>query len=404
MKERMDEISVKMLGTFSIHYQGGEIVLGRNSTAKFIQLLQLVWLCGEQGISKQQIVHSLYDGDDLANPNNSFNNLLFQTRKQMAAAGLPRMDYIVKLGKIYIPDPGVSIRIDVQEFSDAIASARREHADERKKAAFYRKAFDLYQGPLLPELETRTWVVTRSAKLCDDFAEAVRFIGEAAKEEKDYEKMFRIYEKAARIYPDSDWQADQIEALIYKEDFREALRLYDKTVHRYADEMGLPPSEKMLSNYRKMSQRIISPVRQIHEIQSSLRGDSPREGYYCSYPNFIDVYHVMERNMARTGDSVFLLLCTLVDYAGKPIQNRNKLESRSHILQQCIEKSLGQEDVYTRYSSSQFLILLPGKSMEDCDVISKRINARLQAVEGNRAAVRYSSVSVANFTYMVPEE
>ncbi len=403
MTERMDEISIRMLGTFSLKYMGNEVVLGRNSTAKFIQLLQLVWLKGERGISKQQIVHCLYEGNELSNPNNSFNNLLFQTRKQMVAAGLPHMDYVVKVGKIYIPDPNVPIRVDVQEFWDAVTAARCEKVDDRRKAVFYRKAFDLYQGPLLPELENKSWVVADSAKLCDAFAEATKFIGETAKQEKDYEAMFRIYEKAARLYPDGDWQADQIEALIYKEDFREALHLYDKTVHRYSDEMGLPPSEKMLSNFRRMSQKITSPERQIHEIQSCLRSEPTGEAYYCSYPGFIDIYHVMERNMVRTGDSVYLLLCTLVDYAGKPIQNRSKLEIRSNTLRQCIGRSLCEGDVYTKYSASQYLILLPGGTLEDCDAAAKKISAMLQELEGNRAGVRYSSVSVANMSYMIPE-
>jgi DNA-binding SARP family transcriptional activator len=402
MTERMDEISIEMLGAFSVRYRGNEIVLGRNSTAKFIQLLQLVWLRGEQGISKQQVLRCLYEGDDLSNPNNSFNNLLFQTRKQMVCAGLPHMDYIVKMGKIYIPDPNVPIHVDVLEFREAIAAARRENVNEERKLSFYRKAFDLYQGVLLPELGNKSWVVTDAAKLQDEFSEAVRYVGEAAKRKKDYEEMYHIYEKAARIYPDNDWQASQIEALIFKENFKDALRLYDRTVNRYSDEMGLPPSEKMLENFRRMSQKVVSPVSQIRDIQSSLQEKTMDGGYYCNYPGFIDVYHAMERNMVRSGDSVFLLLCTLVDYAGKLIQNRNKLETRSDVLKQCIGKSLHQGDVYTRYSASQYLVLLPGSSMEECDAVSKNISAKLQEMEGNRAGVRYSSVSLANMPYVIP--
>lgn len=68
--------------------------------------------------------------------------------------------------------------------------------------------------------------------------------------------MYRIYEKAAKIYPDSDWQAYQIEALISQENYKEAYQLYDTTVRRYTDDMGLPPSDKMLENYRKMSRKL----------------------------------------------------------------------------------------------------------------------------------------------------
>ena len=90
MTEQNQTLTVRMLGGFSLSYQGEEIVLGRNTTAKFVQLLQLLWLLGDKGISKQQIVRCLYEDDELSNPNNSFNNLIFQMRKQMVAAGLPR--------------------------------------------------------------------------------------------------------------------------------------------------------------------------------------------------------------------------------------------------------------------------------------------------------------------------
>ncbi len=400
MAERVDAIYVKMLGGFSLKYQGEEIVLGRNTTAKFVQLLQLVWLRGEKGISKQQIVQNLYEGDGLSNPNNSFNNLLFQMRKQMETAGFPRMDYIVKVGKMYVPDPNVELELDVQQFHNAIAAARREEEDIRVKATEYQRAYDLYQGTLLPEAESKTWVVTESVALRDEFAEAVRFLGNKAKQENDYDEMFRIYEKAARIYPDNDWQADQIEALICKEDYKEAFQLYDKTVHRYSEEMGLPPSAKMLENYQKMSQKITSPTGQIQEIQSSLQEEPLTGAYYCSYPSFIDAYHILERNMERTGQSVFLLLCTLVDYAGKPIQNRDKLETRSRILKECIGMSLRRGDIYTRYSVSQYLVLLVGSNQEGCDVVSKRISYQLQEREKTRAGVRYSNVSLADLSQL----
>ena len=403
MTETMDMISVRMLGSFSITRNDEEIVLGRNATAKFVQLLQLVWLRGERGISKQQIVHSLYEGDELSNPNNSFNNLLFQMRKQMVAAGLPKKDYISKIGKVYVPDASIPVQVDVQVFRDAMEEARTENVSEDAKREAYQRAFDIYRGELLPECSNMTWVITEAVKLREDFAEATRYLGELAKQEKDYDVMFRIYEKAARIYPDNDWQADQIEALICKEDYKEAFRLYDKTVHRYSEEMGLPPSEKMLENYKRMSQKITSPTGRIHEIQSSLQEDPESGAYYCSYPSFIDTYHILERNMDRTGYSVFLLLCTLVDYAGKPIQNREKLEARSATLRECIGRSLRRGDIFTKYSSSQYLVLLVGSNREGCEVVSRRISANLKEKEANRAEVRYSNVSLAELSRMMPE-
>ncbi len=397
MAEKTKVLKVNMLGGFTMTYGDEEVVLGRNTTAKFVQLLQLIWLRGEKGISKAHIVRALYDTEDLSNPNNSFNNLIFQMRKQTVAAGLPKKDYVVKEGKVFVPDPDVPVFVDALEFYKFCEKAEAEK-DPAKKYELYGHAFDLYRGELLPESQTKPWVITESVKLHQLFDEATDYMGRFAKEQKDYDTMYAIYEKAAKIYPDNDWQAYQIDALICKEEYKEAYQLYDKTVHQYSDEMGLPPSEKMLENYSKMSSKITSPTSRLDEIQSSLQEDPVSGAYYCAYPSFIDCYHVLDRNMERTGYSVFLLLCTLVDYEGKPISNKNKLELRSDALRGCISASLRRGDIFTKYSSSQYLVLLVGSSREGCDVVSRRISKRLKAAEGTRAEVKYNTVSLADLS------
>ena len=95
MENRMfGTMEIRMLGGFTISYDGQEIALGRSSTAKFIQLLQIVWLHGEKGISKEQVMNSLYDREQVSNINNSLNNLIYRMRRQMVQAGLPEAMYI----------------------------------------------------------------------------------------------------------------------------------------------------------------------------------------------------------------------------------------------------------------------------------------------------------------------
>lgn len=48
--EKEEQFDVRMLGHFSVKYGGKEISLGRSSTLKSVQMLQLVWLYGDQGI------------------------------------------------------------------------------------------------------------------------------------------------------------------------------------------------------------------------------------------------------------------------------------------------------------------------------------------------------------------
>ena len=100
--------------------------------------------------------------------------------------------------------------------------------------------------------------------------------------------------------------------------------------------------------------------------------------------------------MERTGRSIFLMLCTVVDYEGKMIQNQEKLKARSEALKEAISKSLRQGDAYTKYNNSQYLILLVGTKQEDCDIIYRRILRKLKELAGARAEFKYSVVSLAD--------
>lgn len=96
--QKQTVLEVCMLGGFSVTCQGKEILIGRKNTLKFIQLLQLIWLRGERRISKKELIDALYDRREVADANNSINNLLHQVKKQLPAAGLPDCNYIIRIG------------------------------------------------------------------------------------------------------------------------------------------------------------------------------------------------------------------------------------------------------------------------------------------------------------------
>ena len=397
----MEQLKVYMLGGFRMSYDGREIALGRNTTAKFVQLLQLIWLSGSEGVTKDRLMHTLYEGEERANMNNSMNNLIYQMRRQMVRAGLPEMDYIIKKQGAYYPDPKVSMTLDVDEFKKLVASAG-EAGSESERFVLYSQAFELFQGTLLPELSTEIWVITRNVAIQDLFDESAEWLGGYLKEKGDYQQMLQIYQRASDYFPDRDWQVGQIEALIYQGNFKEAYRLYDKTVRYYEEELGITASQKLLDCYQVIREKLNSEPGRISEIQDDLlqtrrvvEAGQDAGAYDCSHPSFIDAYHILSRNMERSGDSVFMMRCTLVDYEGKLIRNEEKRNGRSEALASAIHLSLRQGDVFCKYNASQYLVLLTGTSREDCDTVYRRIENKLKDLAGNRAEMKYSVVSLA---------
>ena len=401
--ERGDKITlqVNMFGGLAINYEGKNISVGKNRTAKYVQLLEIVWLSGEAGIQKEQLTNILYDREEQSNLSNSFNNLIYQLHKQIKKSGLPDYDYVVNKDGIFFTDDAVELDSDVLRFISNIEKARATE-DEEEAISFYRAAFDEYKSEVLPELATQEWLIIKSVQYQKMYAEAVVALGSYYEKKKDYETMHRIYKKAAELYPDDEWQIGEINALIGMDAFKEAYAVYDETVRYYTDELGVTPSNDLLECYDKMSRQITNTPGKILQIRDGIlehrgavAGDDDG-AYDCSFPSFIDAYHILSRNMERSGQSVYMMLLNIVDYEGKRITNAAKLETRAKLLQEAIALTLRQGDTFCKYSASQFLLLLVGTNKESCKTVYRRLLNKFKLLAGPRTELEYSVVSLAD--------
>ena len=394
-------LQVNMFGGLAITYEGKNVSIGKNKTAKYIQLLEIVWLAGEAGIQKDQLTGILYDREEQSNLSNSFNNLIYQMHKQMDRAGLPELDYVVNKDGVFFTDENVVIDSDVLRFKDNIVKARQQE-NEADSIPYYKAAFDEYRAEILPELATAEWLIIQSVQLQKMYAESVIALGSYYEERKDFEEMHHVFKKAAELYPDDEWQIGEINALIGMEAFKEAYAVYDETVRYYTDELGVTPSNDLLECYEKMSRQITNVPGKILQIRDGIlehRGavsDNDEGAYDCSFPSFIDAYHILSRNMERSGQSVYMMLLNIVDYEGKRITNAAKLETRAKLLQEAIALTLRQGDTFCKYSASQFLLLLVGTNKESCKTVYRRLLNKFKLLAGPRTELEYSVVSLAD--------
>ena len=391
--------AVRMLGGFTVFYDGREIALGRNGSARFIQLLQLVWLQGEGGISKEKLVESLYDREKITNINSSFNTLVYRMRQQMTSIGLPDAEYVVRRKGLYTSDKTIPVWVDALEFEQLVLQGDRAGSDEERFRR-YQDAFDLYQGDLLLGVSSGLWVLEKSIRYKRLFGRCVQWLADYAKGSRDYQAMETYYSKAVTLYPQEDWEVGLIDTLLTMGEYKRAYKLYNRTVSLYSDELGLPPSDKMLDCYRRMSEKMVHLPCSLEEVHDLLKEPENEDGgvegaYYCSYPSFIDAYRLLSRNMERSGFSMYLILCTLTDYEGKAMQNEEKLRQRSRTVNEVIRTSLRRGDIFTKYSTSQYLILAMNLRREDCDVIYRRLNTKLKNLLSSQTRLNYQTMSIA---------
>ena len=96
------------------------------------------------------------------------------------------------------------------------------------------------------------------------------------------------------------------------------------------------------------------------------------------------MYSLITRLNSITDTPFCLLLCTLSISDGRTNPAAREYHAAMEQLEGVLEKSLRWEDVFTRYSRSQFLVTLLGASEENSGVVANRIRQRFGDLIGER--------------------
>lgn len=108
-------------------------------------------------------------------------------------------------------------------------------------------------------------------------------------------------------------------------------------------------------------------------IAQEMEEHETRPGAYCQdYETFKRIYQLEERRLRRDRKKAFIILFTLTDSHNGflPLEER---DTEMAILGREIQNSLRMGDVFTQYSSCQYLVMTLDVSLEHVDVIAHRI-------------------------------
>lgn len=388
-------LEVRMLGGFSVMYAGKEIVIDRNFVSKTTQLLQLFLLHAQDGVSKSSLIDALYGREEVENKNGSLNNTIFRLRKQLKAAGLPESNYICIQGGMCSWDDAIPVWVDVCEFEKLVQEGQEKSGEERLNA--YREAVSVYSGEFLPNMIGEDWVTVENVRCRDLYARCVHALCEDGMLEERYEEVLKIASAAAAIYPFEDWQLWQIDSLMAMSRYQEAMTVYEKSTQLAFDELGLSPSPEMLRRFRIMGEHVSQTAEVADDIKHRLSEKEKAQGaYYCTFPSFVDIYHVFTRMMERSGISIYIMLCTLKRQNENAKWEESKDREASKKLASAISGSLRKGDFYTRYSYTQYLIMFSEIKLENCKIVSDRIQSNFEKICTRDYKVDFHVTSIAD--------
>lgn len=367
-------LKAHMFGRVKITYQGKSILFNRKYLTKTEKLLIHLLYAGSEGVARGRLFEELYGiRYEATDSSNNLRVLCYRLKKMLVRRGLPEYEYTgVKNGIYYFFAP-MEVELDASFFLKRIHEAE-ETEDRKKKNELLKQAVEVYAGEFLENWSGEEWVLQESMKFKDLYTESLSRVLSYLQEIQDYEEAIRLCASASKLYPFDEWQAVTMDCYIAQKRYSEAFREYERTADLYFKELGIAPPETMERHLKLMEEGSRVGPGAMRDLKEKLREEERDEGpFYCTLLSFRDEYRFIRRIMERSGQSVFLMLCTITDGKGN-IQNKEEhLEKMAGKLHEAIRKSLRYCDSFARFSPAQYVILLVGINLENCTLISDRL-------------------------------
>lgn len=363
---------VKLIGDFGIIINDQLITIENNKPTNANLMLQYLFFNYASGVSKETLIKSFYDGDDIVNPENNLKVNMHRLRRLLKEATDLDLDFIKIKKSVYFINPEISVSIDYLEFQKEFELAKKE-SSVALKITHLEKALSFYDNELLPHLSTLPDVAYANVQLKKLYFEAL-FELITLRGVSSYQENISLMNKAITIYPyDDELYVAKLRLMIEAKDYKEATAFYTATNSFFLENMGMNEIPSLKEEYKKMSENISNLISDIVDVRETIQEDSEtRHAYFCNYLSFIDNYNIVNRLMTRLGKSVYLLLCTIHE---DDIERLNDLNKNVH---RAIEMTLRSGDIFTSYNANQFLVLLCNLQQENISLCTGRITEYLK--------------------------
>lgn len=389
-------LQVRMLGGFSMSWNGERLAgVSKTKETQFVYLMQLLLHYLKEGVRREFLEEVLFGDREIDNIHNAMRSVVYNAKKKLQRAGLPGVPYIVQKKGVFYWTDQVAVSEDSARFEELIERAGRTEAPGEKLKDLLEACY-LYRGEFLPQQAAVMWVAGEARRFRELFFSAAKEAAELLRGNRDWQELKKLGLHAAAADPFQSWEALTIEALTALGQYEEAGRQYNNTVDFYTCEQGVRPEElrELLEQLRK---RMNHQYAVLDIIQSDLaeKAEEQEGGYLCAYPEFRGIYQMMKRMMGRGGQSVYLMLCTIVDGKGSPMKGSSALEGLAERLERTLCQSIRRGDVVCRYGRGQYLALLVNTTRENCGIVQKRIDEKF-VIGRQRIRVQYHVSGVSN--------
>jgi DNA-binding SARP family transcriptional activator len=371
-------ITVNSLGKFQI--TDGNVVVGDEGlrSPMLSRLLMYLLIYRDKTIPTDEIIEAIWHEDEIENPAGALKNLMYRLRKVLISY-FGEQEYVITNRGSYQWNPKVAVVIDAEAFERLVAEGKKEITYEMS-AVLYEQALDLYQGEFMPKLTELHWIYTLNTYYHSLYLSCVKGLASIYAYMGRYEELDRLMTEALRLEStDEDLYCFQIEARINCGKISLAMESYEKARNIMEKELGIRKSAMLGKVYEElMAARSGDAASDIEEIQDDITEEDPTGAFLCDYGIFKQIYHLEARKCARYGVAEDMVLFTVEPRPEDPKELAEfRVRQAMDGLEETIKNGLRAGDVASRYSDTQFVVLLPTCTSELALLVANRILSKL---------------------------
>ena len=375
-------LKIRMLGGCSLIYGDKTIEDSNYHLKKPWMLLAYLIVFRNRAIPVDELINLLYPGEQGKSPQGALKTLVYRVRELLEELGLPESrDMVLVTRGSYAWNTSIPMTLDADQFELACQRCAAPWITPEEKLETCLEAVALYRGDFLSKSMGESWVVSLSTYYHSMYVHLVQTTVGLLMARERWGEVVSICAQAIQIDGYEEYfYYYLIRGLVKTGQIASALEQYKRMYNIFYTELGVTPSAELAALYREISRESgRSAKREASDLPSIsaflLKEDRISGAFFCELEVFKDIYNLESRSVARSKRGVYLALISAVmrDGSAPPLKMLNNYMDK---LGDCIQNALRRGDVVSKYSISQYVLLLPTSSIENGQLALGRITSR----------------------------
>ena len=376
-----------MSDTYYVKTFGGLEITNDNVTVnivglfgkQLVNLLQVLLFHSEKPVQKDELIDILWP--ESKNPSSVLKFSIFRLRSELNEIDFfEDKEVIVTTRKGYILNPNLDWNIDFVELEKAYNQINEgaELLDE-KEFKIARKIFRLYQGRFYASPSQLHWILQKQEVFRQMYVKTMMRTSCYLYTQKRYDEMMLMNYQAVLIEPFNEGlHYYYMKGLVATRNYREALKYYDELNDIFLSELGTGLSKRfkqlydiIIADHAKEESKDMETI--MKELSSR---DQQNQGFFCSYEIFKYFYELLLKMSIRNEQNYYLIMLQFSDGT----LDYEKIGLDFDRVKRLVSSCLRSNDLFTRTSETQLLLLVDCQTEENAHLVIQRISNKFYSI------------------------